>query len=344
MFDVRRLLLAAALAFHVAALPAADPNDDASDCSSSWSAYESSSAEYEEPYATSIITTTVFDSTFFTFRYGITTLCDGRARGLGPHESAFVVPTTSTLDYPWETVLYSTYTSEPPTCTTEASPDAPDAAVQTANPDGDLSVRDDYVPCNSGSCYIYAQQNRVLYWPVTTVDGDFCAQNGSTIFAEPTSPPQPNKAIVDGSITLTSPTNYISFGAAYAMNHGPGRHRTSCGPPPQNNVILPITESFYSGAYAEPRASYSFNFADLNTLPVEAYNRQRKCGSQHTACDNYPMFDVADYKPILPLPTELSNLEPEEWMGCRGTPSNYYFDAVALVTPAPTATSSLLMN
>jgi hypothetical protein len=91
-----------------------------------------------------------------TFRHGVTTLCDGRARGLGPYESAFVVPTTSTLAYPQETVLYYTYTSEPPTCTTEPSPDAPDATVQTANPDGGVSPRDDYVPCNSGSCYVYA--------------------------------------------------------------------------------------------------------------------------------------------------------------------------------------------
>jgi hypothetical protein len=67
-----------------------------------------------------------------------------------------VVPTTSTLAYPQETVLYYTYTSEPPTCTTKPSPDAPDATVQTANPDGGVSPRDDYVPCNSGSCYVYA--------------------------------------------------------------------------------------------------------------------------------------------------------------------------------------------
>ena len=357
MFGTRRLLLAAALAFHAAALPAADPNDDASDCSSSWSAYESSSAEYEEPYATSIISTTVFDYSVFTFRNGITTLCDGRARGLGPHEFASVVPTTSTLAYPQETVLYSTYTSEPPTCTTEQSPDDPDAAVQTANPDGDLSARDDNVPCYSNRCYIYAQNNRILYWPITTVSGDFCAQNGTTV-TQTANPPK--TAVVDGT-TLTSPTNYLSFGAAYAMNHGDRRRKTSCGPLRKENIILPITESFYSGAYAE-HASYSFNFADLNTyfkplplktsdpklivlsVPVQAYDRQRKCGSQHTACANYPMFDVADYTPILPLPTEVLNLEPKEWMGCRATPSNYYFDHVALTTPAPTVVSRLLVD
>jgi len=127
------------------------------------------------------------------------------------------------------------------------------------------------------------------------------------------------------------------------MNHGSARHKTLCGPPRKDHVLVPITESFYSGAYAA-QETWSFNFADLNTVPVEAYNRQRKCGSQHTACDENVFFDVADYTPILPLPTEILNLEPEEWMGCRGTPSDYYFGHVALATPAPTAASRLLMG
>jgi hypothetical protein len=171
MFGARQLLLAAVLAFHANALPAADPNDDEAKCSSSYSAYWSSSEEYEKPYATSFIYTTVYDKPEWSFQQGTTVLCDGRVRGDGPYEASYV-ETTETLDPPRSTVLFDWYTHDSPTCTEWTLPDwtptetpttdaaTPDAPVQTSNPDSGLSPRDEPVNCG-GSCYIYAQPNPV---------------------------------------------------------------------------------------------------------------------------------------------------------------------------------------
>jgi hypothetical protein len=341
MFGTKRLLFIVGLAFKTTALPAVDPNDE---CSSSWNAYESSSREYEQPYSTSYIATTVIWSRSTVFDQPLTTLCDGRPRAVGPY-TTYEYTSTITLDPPEPTYWWSAYPSDPPTCTTAGS--LPNAAVETSDPDSDLSPRAAYVPCTDASpgyCFIYADYDpKVYYWPVTTVSGDFCAQNGSTVFAEPTSPPEPNTAVIDG-YTFTSPTNYISFGNVRAVIHGRRPSTTRCGVPNKTKVILPITETFYSGAYLASE-TYSFNFADLNTVPVEAYNRQRKCGYQHNLCDDDVILDEADYTPILPLPTEIMNLEPEEWKaaGCGGSVNKYYFTPVALATPAPTAVKKLLL-
>jgi hypothetical protein len=182
----------------------------------------------------------------------------------------------------------------------------------------------------------------LYYWPVETTSGDFCAQNGITVQPAPTSPPDPNTAVVDG-FTLTSPTNYLSFYGVQAYNHGERRRKTACGPS-RDHVFLPITESFYSGQYKGVNNGYSFNFADLNTVPVEAWNRQRRCGYAHTDCKG-PIIQT-EYTPILPLPTEVLNLEPEEWKapGCRGQVEGFYIHYSALATPAPTVMNRMLMN
>ena len=337
MFGIRRLVFAAGLAFHAAALPATGPSDEGFECYSSLSAYDSSSREFEEPYATELVSTAVWISTSKDTNVPLTTLCDGRARAIEPYKVVEVTE-TETLESPVPTALYSTYTEASPTCVIA---ETACTAIQSAHPDEYVycETNPPYVPCTSatlGYCFIYANYDpKLYYWPVTTVSGDFCAQNGSTIFAEPTSRPEPNTAIIDG-YTFTSPTNYISFSALSAVIHGRRPSRTQCGPPRKTNVVLPITESFYSGGYLDDE-TWSFNFADLNTLPVEAYNRQRKCGYQHGSCTGV-LADEAEYTPIIPLPTEVLNLEPEEWKaaGCRGSVSSYYITPVALATPAPT--------
>jgi hypothetical protein len=98
---------------------------------------------------------------------------------------------------------------------------------------------------------------------VSTVSGDFCAQNGTTVpSSEPTNPPEPNKAVVDG-ITLTSPTNYVSFEAVQGYYRDNRGKKSPCGPS-RDNVFLPITGPFYSNAFQD-NVKYSFNVADLNT-------------------------------------------------------------------------------
>jgi hypothetical protein len=145
-------------------------------------------------------------------------------------------------------------------------------------------------------------------------------------------------ATVDGiDFVFTSPTNYISFGYVRAVIHGEERRsRTQCGPPIKTNVLLPITESFSSVAF-RATDSYSFNFNDLSTVPVDAWSRQRRCGFEHNQCVGV-IGHPKEYTPIIPLPTEILNLEPGEWRaaGCTGSLDDYYITPIALATPAPT--------
>lgn len=340
MLDTKTLLSAASIIALAASLPATDPNDDDFACFSSYREHDSSSWAFEEQYTTELVSTREWLDEEIDTNVPLTTLCDGRPRALEPYKTSLVT-STETLDPPEITTRYSTYTGPSPTCTIAPSACA---AIQSAFPDdaSHCEIPVDPVDCSISPdyCFIRADYDQTLYyWPVTTVSGDLCAQNGSTIFAEPTSPPEPNKVVLDG-FTFTSPTNYLSYAQVEAVIHGRRPHTTPCGPPAHDNVIVPITESFYSMGYKDSEKR-SFNFADLapNPIPADVYNRQRKCGYQHT-CSGVIQ---GAYTPILPLPTELLNLEPE-WKsaGCKGTGDGYYITPVALQTPAPTASSKLL--
>lgn len=346
MLNNRQLLATASFVLLARALPAADPNDDSFECLSSWHAYDSSSNAYNQDpeYTTEIVSTTEYFVVNTEKDVPITTLCDGRARALRARSTTSIW-TTKTLDPPQTSSEYFQYTGAAPTCTiAETACTAIQSSYSSAL--SDYSTNDapyptdephcmTHTPCSAGglgSCYIYAEGVRNLYyWPVTTVSGDFCAQNGSTIFAEPTSPPEPNKVVIDGH-TLTSPTNYLSFGGVSGVIHGAKYHTTQCGPPAHRDVLLPITEDLYSNANGNSRSTYSFNFADLNTVPADAYNRQQKCRSAG-ACARRT---IEDYTPNIILPTQFRDLE-DEWrtVECRGLPSGVGVFAVPLVTPAP---------
>lgn len=339
MLHAKKLLSAASVVAIAAALPATDPNDDDFACFSSFREHDSSSWAFEASYTTELVSTRTYIDFSTDKNVPLTTLCDGRPRALESYKTVEVT-STSVLDSPEITTIYSTYTDPGPTCTIAPSACA---AIESAYPD-DVSHCETpapYVPCSQSPDYCFIDagyDNKLYYWPVTTVSGDFCKQNGSTVFAEPTSPPEPNKVVLDG-FTFTSPTKYLSFDHVGAVIHGRRPHVTECGGPAHTNVIVPITEPFYSAGYKD-ETLHSFNFADLNTIPADVYNRQRKCGYQHT-CSG---VIEGSYTPIVPLPTELLNLEPKEWkeVGCRGTGDSYYLTPVALATPAPTAKSKLL--
>jgi hypothetical protein len=335
----RKLLAIVAFALRATALPATDPNDDDFECYSSFSAWESSSSSFEQPYTTVLVSTSLLLFETLDADVPLTTLCDGREHAVEPYRT-YTVTGTSTLESPSPTALYSTYTEASPTCTIAQTACT---AIESAYPDSYnyCEIDPPYVPCSSaasGSCFIYAGARRTLFhWDVTTTSGDFCAQNGSTVFASPTHPPEPNTAVVDGQ-TFTSPTNYISFEYVRAVIHGEERRsRTQCGPPIKTHVLLPITESFSSIAFRATN-SYSFNFNDLASyVPVDAWSRQRRCGFDHNQCVGV-IGHPKEYTPIIPLPTEILNLEPEEWKaaGCTGSLDDYSITPVALATPAPT--------
>lgn len=319
----------------VAALPATGPDNEDFACFSSYREYDSSSRAVGELYTTELVSVQEQTVKQIDRDVPFTTLCDGRPRALEPYKTSYVTSTV-TLDPPETITHYSTYVGPSPTCTIA---ETACAAIESAFPEDEshCTTLAPYVPCSvdPDHCVVLGKdRNTIFYWPVTTVSGDFCAQNGSTVFAEPTSPPEPNKVVIDGH-TFTSPTNYISFEGARALIRSTWPLTTTCGPPAHTNVILPITESFYSqGYYAAGKIS--FNFADLapNPIPASAYGRQAKCGQKRTCTGTI----AGSYTPILPLPTEILNLEPEEWSraGCKGTNLGYAFTPVALATPTPT--------
>jgi hypothetical protein len=353
MSNMMKLLLGSvSLAVLATALPVVDPLADDYECWSSQSAWTHSSEVAANQYTTAPMYTTLESEVSFDEDVPTSTLCDGQLRA----ETAKTIweTTTKTLDPPGTTTIYSSvYTGPPaPTCTV-AEPAC--TSIMLAHPyeRPDCQTTEPYVPCSATHCEVYNTFDPTLYyWPVTTVSGDFCAQDGSTVFAEPTSPPEPNKAVIDG-YTFTSPTNYVSFNTPQGYIRGPvstvidhrgGTHvytgSTKCGPLPQTRPILPITESFYS--VGDGGSRNSFNFADLNTVPADAYNRQRRC-SPDSPCRSEPIYQ-AKYTPMIPLPTEILNLEPEEWKaaGCIGVTAFYDVVTVALATPAPTATNKML--
>jgi len=347
-----RLLGSACLVSFAAALPAPEVIDDESlQCVSVknayQSAYDSASSAWSEVPVTQIISSSSY---WPDVDVSWTTLCDGRPRAVEtryPLEySPYDPPLTKTLAQGDATSTY-TYTEPAPSCTIAEAActglvasyssaisdyvtnDAPSPTLkpqcttyQSCNPDG------------KDQCQIWGYGGNIYYWPVTTTNGDFCAYNGSTIFAARTNPPSPNTVVTDG-YTFTSPTNYASFHGFNAFIPTTRGRKVECGTRGYDNVIIPITESFHSHGKGGTR---SFNFQDLNTVPVDAYEAQRKCLNGLSNCATIE----GQYYPQIPLPTEILNLEPKEWKeakcyGRLGVSGKLFMTPVPLVTPAPTA-------
>jgi hypothetical protein len=274
----------------------------------------------------------------FDYNVPYTTLCDGYRRAVVSRTTTI----TTTYDPPVTTTLGNLKYPEPqPTCTI---PETACTAVLSSrassisdyltnnSPSPGMPHCTTYVPCNT-YCRIHESAATVYYWPVTTTLGDFCAYNGSTIFAEPTSPPNADTVVTDG-YTFTSPTNYISLegleGISRTRKYG---QYTTCGGTSYNHVVVPITGPMTT--YHPDRAgSGTLNLEDLNTIKYADFKGQRRCWNN--PCTVVEGF----YYPELKLPTEVLDLQPVEWRdaGCKGThgaTDAYRPRMVPLVTPAP---------
>jgi hypothetical protein len=315
VFSVASLVLAAT------ALPGVQPRDDGAACTSSWDAYYEAKQSWDTVEVPQTVTTEVFEDQL-DYNVPYTTLCDGYRRA---HTTRYRDVTT-TYDPPKTTAIYqfqlSSYPEPEPTCTRTGLGYDP-----TPRPTAS------YLPCSAvrGACYMYDSGGvNVYYWPVTTTNGDFCAYNGSTIFAQPTNPPAPNTVVTDGN-TFTSPTNYISFAtiAPYLITRK--YHATACGVS-MTNAVAAITGAMTTKGLYD--GTQSFNLEDLNTLRIGAFQGQRRC--RNNACT----VIEGRYTPELALPTGVLELQPEEWKdaGCKGTDlgtSWYHPTMVPLITPVP---------
>lgn len=342
-----RLLGSTCLISLAAAFPAPELIDDESlQCVSAKNEWEAASSAWHDVDITQTLSSTEY---WPDVDVSWTTLCDGRPRAVTTRYPA----QWTTLDPPLTTTVAQWQVSDitpAPTCTVAETAcstllasynsaisdwitnDAPSPTLkpqcttyQSCNPDG------------KNQCQIWGAGGNIYYWPVTTTMGDFCAYNGSTVFAAPTNPPSPNTVVMDGH-TFTSPTNYASFRYFEGFIPTTSGRKVACGTRGYDNIVVPLTESFYSFGGSGTR---SFNFEDLNTVPVSAYVQQRKCLNNLSDCKTIE----GQYYPQIPLPTEILNLEPKEWKeaNCYGRPGisgKLFMTPVPLITPAPTAPGS----
>ncbi|KAK3652595.1 hypothetical protein LTR56_001959 [Elasticomyces elasticus] len=173
------------------------------------------------------------------------------------------------------------------------------------------------------ACAVNTASLQLLYWPVSTVSGDLCHGNASTITATPTIPGQPN-TVKYMNTTLTSPTVYFEFKNVYAI--GTDYEAKSS----YQNTLLPLPSASVSsrcgllgGGFGGPQ---SMNYADFNVpVPASAYRCQPKCWTndrleQYATMSDFTYEKYAtenrcstiwdDYRPALAVPTEFATVFP----------------------------------
>ncbi|KAK5712884.1 hypothetical protein LTR17_017853 [Elasticomyces elasticus] len=173
------------------------------------------------------------------------------------------------------------------------------------------------------ACMVNTASLQLLYWPVSTVSGDLCHGNASTITATPTIPGQPN-TVKYMNTTLTSPTVYFEFKNVYAI--GTDYEAKSS----YQNTLLPLPSASVSsrcgllgGGFGPPQ---SMNYADFNVpVPASAYRCQPKCWTndnleQYATMSGFTYEKYAtenrcstiwdDYRPALAVPTEFATVFP----------------------------------
>ncbi|KAK3069598.1 hypothetical protein LTR53_011945 [Teratosphaeriaceae sp. CCFEE 6253] len=306
------------------------------------------------------------------------TLCDGT-----PRADVKAVTSTITSSLVWRYRQLDLYHSPPPTCTmdpyacvwliehTSLSDDSIDNLINwiwLASLCSDWNLQ----PADGSTCVVRGGPIResprlralgdlitaltfaeMLYWPVTTIDGNLCQHNGSTITGTPTGV-GPNTYVTLG-LTLTSPTVYLSFETLHADIAGYSGAFTG---PTFANTIIPFPASDISsqcvagGAMRNLTGPRTFDplgpatrldYADLN-YPIAANVHQ--CATLSCDPNTYsytlaifntstPLSDwiigsstmvihqsdvwcftiFDDYDPMLAAPTALTTLIPE-WSQC----------------------------
>lgn len=179
-------------------------------------------------------------------------------------------------------------------------------------------------PCqnheNCDSCQIHGRSVELMYWPASTGAEGLCAGNGSTV--KPTAIHSGPSTMVRGSLTLTSPSVYLSFGYLFAVSKT--QDMPPCGQPTLDIVVSMPPESLSSirtearrgadGSWTTMAATRSFDFADFNTVPKEACQGTSRCWSGPEK-GNHCNAVYDDYQPHLIIPDSIKTLVPF-WKNC----------------------------
>ncbi|KAK5732505.1 hypothetical protein LTR17_010444 [Elasticomyces elasticus] len=294
---------------------------------------------------TTTVTTTIpriiLTDTHTTTAYRLTTLCDGYPRVVtGVNASSTVQTSTSTYalqESAKVTEFESTYSgapfpTPPPSCRLNCAACSMliDAASYTYSSQYANSITDGeyispvfcpYAPSpydtdedGSNDCQVDVYSAQLFYWPVTTISGDLCNKTGTTITATPTKEGLPNTSVLNNSITLTSPSVYVSF---HNLSYLTNNFNSTQSYVTNTLMAFPPDEILSMRGYHGDDGNFSLNIADLppNQVPASAYFGQVACfPDPEAAC--LPIGATA-YQPALAFPSvfyQLSGFNPA-WTG-----------------------------
>ena len=291
----------------------------------------------------------------------LTTLCDDIPRAVGPREIV-------TKYYPGTgpcVTGYTTYSnveelyrepSQTPHCTLQTSECIPiwstwstlssswrSSIVTSSYGDTNSPIRPldcpktgNYYPEENpcSACHFLPGTATLFYWPTTTIDGDLCLQNGTTISAS-----GPTTAIVNGK-TFTSPTAYVSFTTIYAWSNRRAHQGFQCGIDHSDAIISVNPETLSSmrnhrnAKYPTIGTAYPFNFAEF--MPQQLGNETQSIipWPQYRGGQQCPLGDANsctmvrdDYAPWLMLPEEVREIDAG-WTVCD---RRWYIPTVTMV-------------
>ncbi|KAK5739875.1 hypothetical protein LTR17_004971 [Elasticomyces elasticus] len=225
-------------------------------------------------------------------------------------------------------------------------------------------------------CFVPQASVELLYWPVSTISGDLCGRNASTMTMGPTISGRPN-TYVTFNTTLTSPTVYIMLNGRWGYTSAGTTYAN------QTRVMLPHSSTAVSSYCANNNQTYdtplSVNYADFNyPVPASAYRCQPKCfqpsSSSYETVSTFTLGDVSgtktsnlyttaqtlyaystyplenlcstiwdDYAPALMVPQELLSMHPVTELGGGGfcsfsvNEANVFFDPPKALTQVTSA-------
>ncbi|KAK5679635.1 hypothetical protein LTR17_027597 [Elasticomyces elasticus] len=295
-------------------------------CLSSLEAYETASIAWEDSHVGERVTTwlsvfqpRVLTDTYTITSYLLTTLCDGYPRvvtGLNASLSVGISKTSYTQFSKDEVITYSStisgrtppYTKPPPTCRLNCAACSMLTEAMENNLDDPLNAYGCpiIIPPDSYDCNVFVASAQMFYWPVSVQNGDLCNKTGTTVLATPTGI-GPNTWVYSESITLTSPSVYITFhGLQYATWIFNETQSYST-----NTLMAFQPDEIQSQQGYHGPGTKSFNYADLapNLVPASAWFGQGQCGYDHEMCE--PIGKWA-YKPMLVFPSIFSQASPHQ--------------------------------
>lgn len=275
----------------------------ATECGSKW--FQWTSANSHLTYtksATSFSTTTI---TSQSYSYSTSVVQEDQARITFEYASPVGKPITTTTSvstfYSMEQIV-TRWTSPPPTCTPSA-----------------------WLRCTKGpncrACTVQGGTVEVLFWPQNKGAGGntIAKQSTNRTVAVRNEELQPLVTAMFGTHTLTSPSVYISFQTAYALNdcgHTVGKARPGAllAMDPESLFTMRAGFDYFELTSGSTQTTFyesaSFNYEDFNgPVPPSVYTHQPSC----LASGCYTIYP--DYHPQLALPPQVRGMDPE-WESC----------------------------